>query len=54
MIDLHLPNMSSIETTKTVWSIRRYDHIPIFGLTAAHVKGERGACKAAGMADVVC
>ena len=53
LMDLDMPDMEAIETTKAVRSITRYDHIGIVGLTAAQVKSKRGACKAAGMADVV-
>ncbi len=33
LMDIHMPNMDGIETTKIIHSIRNYENIPIFALT---------------------
>ena len=53
LMDLHMPNMSGIDTARAVRSIAKYKHIPIIGFATSHDPSEIKACKAAGMADVI-
>ena len=53
LMDLQMPRLDGVETTKAVRAVPKYDHIPIVGFTASSIQSELDACKAAGMIEVL-
>ena len=53
LMDLQMPRLDGVETTKAVRAIPQCDHIPIVGFTASSIQSELDACKAAGMIEVL-
>jgi CheY-like chemotaxis protein len=53
LMDLQMPRLDGVETTKAVRAIPQCDHIPIVGFTASSIQSELETCKAAGMIEVL-
>ncbi|MDW9379688.1 response regulator [Chryseobacterium sp. JV558] len=51
MMDVQMPIMSGIEATQNIRMLPGYEHIPIIGVTAGNVLGEKEKCLEAGMND---
>jgi signal transduction histidine kinase/CheY-like chemotaxis protein/CHASE3 domain sensor protein len=51
MMDVQMPIMSGIEATRNIRMLPGYEHIPIIGVTAGNVLGEKEKCLEAGMND---
>jgi len=51
MMDVQMPVMSGIEATRNIRMLSGYEHIPIIGVTAGNVLGEKEKCLEAGMND---
>lgn len=51
MMDVQMPVMSGIEATRNIRMLPGYEHIPIIGVTAGNVLGEKEKCLEAGMND---
>ncbi|MFM9886447.1 MAG: response regulator [Burkholderiales bacterium] len=50
-MDMQMPVMDGLETTKTIRADEPDKHIPIFALSANALAGDRQRCIAAGMDD---
>ena len=50
-MDVQMPVMNGIEATQQIRMLSGYDKVPIIGVTAGNVKGEREKCLESGMAD---
>ncbi|MDC8104497.1 response regulator [Chryseobacterium sp. B21-037] len=51
MMDVQMPIMDGIEATRNIRMLPGYEHIPIIGITAGNVLGEKEKCLEAGMND---
>lgn len=51
LMDVQMPIMSGIEATRNIRMLPGYEHIPIIGVTAGNVLGEKEKCLEAGMDD---
>ncbi|KQT20999.1 hypothetical protein ASG22_16420 [Chryseobacterium sp. Leaf405] len=51
MMDVQMPVMSGIEATRNIRMLPGYKHIPIIGVTAGTVLGEKEKCLESGMND---
>lgn len=51
LMDVQMPIMSGIEATQNIRMLPGYEHIPIIGVTAGNVLGEKEKCIEAGMND---
>ncbi|MDQ1859194.1 response regulator [Chryseobacterium sp. WLY505] len=51
LMDVQMPIMSGIEATQNIRMLPGYEHIPIIGVTAGNVLGEKERCLEAGMND---
>lgn len=51
LMDVQMPVMNGIEATKQIRMLSGYEKIPIIGVTAGNVAGERERCLDSGMAD---
>ncbi|WP_454045834.1 response regulator [Chryseobacterium sp. Marseille-Q8038] len=51
MMDVQMPIMSGIDATRNIRLLPGYEHIPIIGVTAGNVLGEKEKCLEAGMND---
>lgn len=51
LMDVQMPVMDGIEATKQIRMLPGYEKIPIIGVTAGNVAGEREKCLESGMAD---
>lgn len=51
LMDVQMPNMDGIEATKQIRKLAGYEHVPIIGVTAGNVVGEKEKCLNAGMSD---
>ncbi|RNA63035.1 response regulator [Chryseobacterium nematophagum] len=51
LMDVQMPIMDGIEATKQIRLLPEYAHIPIIGVTAGNVLGEKEKCLEAGMDD---
>ncbi|MDR6371210.1 signal transduction histidine kinase/CheY-like chemotaxis protein/CHASE3 domain sensor protein [Chryseobacterium bernardetii] len=51
MMDVQMPIMSGIEATQNIRMLPGYEHVPIIGVTAGNVLGEKEKCIEAGMND---
>ncbi len=51
LMDVQMPIMDGIEATKQIREIAGYENVPIIGVTAGNVLGEREKCIACGMDD---
>ncbi|MBO6186151.1 MAG: response regulator, partial [Chryseobacterium sp.] len=51
LMDVQMPVMNGIEATEQIQMLPGYDKIPIIGVTAGNVAGEREKCLGSGMAD---
>ena len=56
-MDVQMPNMNGFEATKFIRDLERRDntrHLPIIGMTAHALAGDRKRCLEAGMDDYIC
>jgi CheY-like chemotaxis protein len=51
LMDVQMPVMSGIEATRQIRMLPGYENIPIIGVTAGNVLGEREKCLESGMND---
>jgi signal transduction histidine kinase/CheY-like chemotaxis protein/CHASE3 domain sensor protein len=51
LMDVQMPVMSGIEATRQIRTLPGYENIPIIGVTAGNVLGEREKCLESGMND---
>ena len=51
IMDVQMPVMSGIEATQNIRMLPGYDHVPIIGVTAGNVLGEKEKCLESGMND---
>ncbi len=51
IMDVQMPIMSGIEATQNIRKLLEYQHIPIIGVTAGNVLGEKEKCLESGMND---
>lgn len=51
LMDVQMPVMNGIEATEQIRMLPGYDKIPIIGVTAGNIAGEREKCLGSGMAD---
>ncbi|WP_343565720.1 response regulator [Sphingobacterium sp.] len=51
IMDVQMPIMSGIEATRNIRMLPAYQHIPIIGVTAGNVLGEKEKCLESGMND---
>lgn len=51
LMDVQMPIMSGIEATQNIRMLPGYEHVPIIGVTAGNVLGEKEKCLEAGMND---
>ncbi|WP_185211716.1 response regulator [Sphingobacterium mizutaii] len=51
LMDIQMPVMDGLEATKRIREIERYKHVPIIGITAGNVVGERERCLQVGVND---
>ncbi|PRD56672.1 PAS domain S-box protein [Sphingobacterium gobiense] len=51
LMDVQMPIMDGIEATKQIRLLARYSDIPIIGITAGNIAGEKEKCLEAGMTD---
>jgi len=51
LMDVQMPVMNGIEATEQIRMLPGYEKIPIIGVTAGNVAGEREKCLESGMAD---
>jgi HAMP domain-containing protein/signal transduction histidine kinase/CheY-like chemotaxis protein len=53
LMDVMMPEMDGYDTTRAIRKIRQFDSVPIVGLTAKAMKGDREKCIEAGMFDYI-
>ncbi|HNI73180.1 MAG TPA: response regulator, partial [Accumulibacter sp.] len=53
LMDLHLPDMDGIETTRRILALPKASGLPIIAMTAAVLDTDREACRTAGMVDFI-
>ncbi len=53
LMDMYMPNLDGVETTKKIRDLRNFHAIPVLGFTAAGTTKERELLKAAGCDDVI-
>ncbi|MDF2515126.1 MAG: hypothetical protein K0R59_422 [Sphingobacterium sp.] len=51
IMDVQMPIMSGIEATRNIRMLPKYQHVPIIGVTAGNVLGEKEKCLESGMND---
>jgi PAS domain S-box-containing protein len=51
LMDVQMPSVDGIEATKQIRLLAGYEDIPIIGITAGNVRGEREKCLQAGMSE---
>ncbi|WP_353139477.1 response regulator [Pseudopedobacter sp.] len=51
LMDVQMPEVDGIEATKQIRKLRGYQDIPIIGITAGNIRGEKDKCIEAGMSD---
>ena len=51
LMDVQMPIMDGIESTKQIRQLPQYTEVPIIGVTAGNILGEKEKCLAAGMND---
>ena len=51
LMDIQMPVMDGLEATKRIREIESYKHVPIIGITAGNVVGERERCLQVGVND---
>lgn len=51
LMDVQMPNMDGIQATKIIRSLPQYQHIPIIGVTAGNIMGEKDKCLQSGMSS---
>ena len=51
LMDIQMPVMDGLEATKRIREMEKYKHVPIIGITAGNVVGERERCLQAGVND---
>lgn len=51
LMDVQMPEVDGVEATKQIRQIAGYRDIPIIGITAGNVRGEKEKCWEAGMSD---
>lgn len=53
LMDVEMPQMGGLETSRLIRNQPQYQHLPIIGLSAGIAEDEGFACKAAGMNDFI-
>jgi CheY-like chemotaxis protein len=53
LMDVMMPEMDGYDTTRAIRKIRQFDSVPIVGLTAKAMKGDREKCIESGMFDYI-
>ena len=51
LMDVQMPEMDGVEATQEIRLLEGYQDIPIIGITAGNIRGERERCLEAGMSD---
>ena len=51
LMDVQMPEMDGVEATQEIRLLEGYKDIPIIGITAGNIRGERERCLEAGMSD---
>ena len=51
LMDIQMPVMDGVETTKAIRKIKTFEHLPIIAITAHALKGDKEKFLAAGMND---
>lgn len=51
LMDIQMPLMDGIEATQKIRTLAGYEHVPIIGITAGNVIGEKEKCLEVGMSD---
>lgn len=51
LMDIQMPVMDGLEATKRIREMEKYKHVPIIGITAGNVVGERERCLQVGVND---
>lgn len=53
LMDIQMPIMNGLESTKIIRTLEKYHSTPIIAVTAANIKGEKEKCFEAGMNDFI-